>query len=413
MPSDDHADLIAARKVALKMLCRIHRLLLLLHTASPLREADETEMEGNRELRAIMDELPVLAKVTASLQSEFERSGCGHLFLESWDPSLHCAISKAATALIRRFDECWSPVANFPVEGHTSDKLELQRRLWNKFCDHLRSNSPKLGHGGDLILGAIYRPFNLGELETDLIRESEQAILAREVIGAVPRAPDSSDAVHVEPLAKDPAVADAVDLGRTAQLSADPKNSFRKTGTGWRLRFNGGEELPFRALDGLYYISLLLAEPGKRFTGSELFAALGMMKPKPKRLAVSENAGDTRQAANRGKQAELRRLNSNLQDVRKDLEKANRDGDEAAAERLKFDKEQILSEIEELKTAAEKRAKNDRDAVRRTIKLAIAAIAKDQPELAGHLQPIVSRPGPFVYEPSPPVAWDVRRTAGG
>lgn len=202
---------------------------------------------------------------------------------------------------------------------------------------------------------------------------------------------------------------DATDLLATA--SAAPAHGsttagvFRRDGDTWTVAL-GQHQVLLQDLKGLRYIARLLAEPGREFHVLDLTAV------ESRGLSAARATGDQPDRANdhagpvldrQAREAYRRRL----LEIDEDLEEAERNADLERVARAKADRDFLVQELSRAaglggrSRVAHATAERARSAVTRSIRYALARIAKHHPDLAAHLDHAVRTGTYCAYDPDP------------
>jgi tetratricopeptide (TPR) repeat protein len=196
-------------------------------------------------------------------------------------------------------------------------------------------------------------------------------------------------------------------------------NVFRKEGDYWTLVYEGSL-VRLRDSKGLQLLARLLAEPGREFHAIDLEAAEGPgAQPLPRRpgrrsgsteLEVRPDLGDAGELLDARAKAEYK---ARLEDLRAELDEAERINDPARAAKIKEEIDFIARELARAvglggrDRKAASHAERARLNVTRAIKAALANINTHHPSLGRHLRSTI-RTGTYCsYSPDPrvPIDW--------
>ena len=177
---------------------------------------------------------------------------------------------------------------------------------------------------------------------------------------------------------------------------------FRKRGQKWVVRFAGSEDVYLNDIDGPYYVSMLLANPGKSMHALDMHQIVSKRDPAktPKELVVAMSDRQT-----------LSDVEKQLRQLLEELDQARRDGDQIV-------EQETLDEIEKLKQyLAETKglggqARNFSDAadniirsVRQLIKRTINEIDENLEDCAKHLRNSIKTHSVLYYDPEIKLDW--------
>jgi hypothetical protein len=193
-------------------------------------------------------------------------------------------------------------------------------------------------------------------------------------------------------------------LGMTALLArmARPPDEWRLTrdGEDWLL-FAGAEQARLRNSRGINYLRALLASPGRDVPALELAGVGGSLV-----APGSEPVLDT---------AARRAYRSRLAELDAELDRADRGGDPARAERAETERQAILAELRRTTGLAGRPRVNSPEAERarvnvtRTLRATLGQIAERAPEAGAHLQASIRTGRTCRYQPAAggPARWSV------
>ena len=181
-----------------------------------------------------------------------------------------------------------------------------------------------------------------------------------------------------------------------------PPHEFRKKGQKWKIRFPGKDEVFLNDTDGPYYVSMLLANPGKSMHPLDMHQIVSKRDPAktPSELAIAMSDRQT-----------LSEVEKQLRKLLDELDQARRDGDQIV-------EQETLDEIEKLKQylvqakglggqfrnfsdAADNITRTVRQLIRRTIK----DIGDKKDICVQHLQKSIKTLAVFSYEPEIKIDW--------
>jgi hypothetical protein len=269
--------------------------------------------------------------------------------------------------------------------------------------------------GCDLLGARAFRP--------RVLLEHARALIARD---------DDGDAERAEALLED-ARRTAEDLGLQGLLdrigslrpapeppvavTERPEASFRREGDFWTIAYEGGT-FRLRDVKGLRYIASLLGAPGSEIHVLELATALG---PAGDGAARAEPGGNGLHASRPGDAGPLidararEEYRRRLEELRADLDEAQRFGDPERAAGLEAEVDTLVAELartaglggRERRSASS--AERARVSVTKAIRTAIRLIGEESPALAGHLSASI-RTGRFCSYAPPgerPPAWSL------
>lgn len=198
----------------------------------------------------------------------------------------------------------------------------------------------------------------------------------------------------------------------------DDANLFKRSGEVWRIRYQG-KEASLTDLKGLGYLAVLLREPRREFHVTHLDAAAGEAPAPTPGVASNRQLGEELPAD--GLEAAGEMLDSKaaadyrkrLEEIDQELEKAERNQDLGAAEKLREEQQFIRDELHAasgLRGSSRRLddpVKRELDRVRNAINRALDKIRKQHESLADHLDGAIRRGKAWSYHPEPPVTWDV------
>lgn len=183
-----------------------------------------------------------------------------------------------------------------------------------------------------------------------------------------------------------------------------PEYMFRKSGTKWVVRWAGGQIGDFDHRKGFEYVSTLIDHPKQSYDAITLHYHQAKIT-EPKRLGSQiKVAGDIQK---HGLEEQLRQLDE-------DYLIAEASGNSQRMERIKEDRRQIGSAINEYfgsggrsRTTSDAK-KKAADAVGKAVGSALKALeGHGQPELAAHLSSSITTGAKLVYRPDRDIHWNV------
>lgn len=208
---------------------------------------------------------------------------------------------------------------------------------------------------------------------------------------------------------------------RRHQSSDDGQNIFRRRGRDWELKFGDGPVNVFPNLDGLLYLYALVERTGAGFTPTELksakarFAGIqnasvtGPNSPAPDDFDAGQStASDAGVLIDDQARREYQRR---LKEIEEHLEDASFFGDEKRIGDLEDEKNELVRQLAAAtglggrRIRMSPRAKNDRDAVRSSLKRAIRSLDEKDESLGDHFRNCIRLESLISYVPELPVVW--------
>jgi AAA ATPase domain len=197
-------------------------------------------------------------------------------------------------------------------------------------------------------------------------------------------------------------------------------NLFRREGEYWTVGFEGSV-VRLRDTKGLRHLARLLAHPGREFHATELEAAdrppppAAAVGPRDRaaggELAVRPDLGDAGALLDETAKAAYR---ARLDELRADLEEAERFNDLARAAQVRQERDFLVRELARAVGLGgrDRRAASHAERARlnatRAIRAAIANLAHDNPALGRHLAATIrtGRYCSYIPDPRAPIAWE-------
>lgn len=181
-------------------------------------------------------------------------------------------------------------------------------------------------------------------------------------------------------------------------------NVFRRRGSGWEMRYCGGELLVYMPSKGLAYLYVLLINPNRVHTPEELACLIDRDRPRYALGNAGERIDDDALSAYRVRYDRLR----------EDLEDARSRTDVERETVIREEMSHLAQEIQastgrggELRIVADD-AERVRKSVGNAISRAVGSIRKYDQNLANHLtRPILTRGRFLCYRPDPGTVWQV------
>jgi hypothetical protein len=223
-------------------------------------------------------------------------------------------------------------------------------------------------------------------------------------------------AIIAEKAAKDAQAQGETLHSKPEHIGGGPENEFRREGSVWILTFNG-KSIPVPHKRGFEYLQILIRNPGKTFSCTDLRSLAGKQRVGFDRLNDDmEDDSESnmplaktkvRDGDNKGlkfvKPSQLKMAKWTLE---KQLKEA--DGELGPAEINKIQQRyfSVCNAIEELGPGYTGRER-DRTYIGNSIKRAFSVLDDRHEELASHLDKYIERGFAFTYRPSPPCKWRV------
>jgi AAA ATPase domain len=185
-------------------------------------------------------------------------------------------------------------------------------------------------------------------------------------------------------------------------------NAFQRDGDVWTMRY-GGRELRLKDGKGPRYLATLLAAPGRELHVLE-FVAMTAPPASPsaaRELSTTTSGGSLDDAPDHRARREYR---ARLDDLRADIEEAERFADIGRAERLRAEVDQLVAQLAGTfgtRRALRGPAETARKAVTKVLRTQIGKLLDVHPALGRHLRDTVRMGTVCVYAPPAPVEWDV------
>jgi tetratricopeptide (TPR) repeat protein len=209
---------------------------------------------------------------------------------------------------------------------------------------------------------------------------------------------------------------------RAAQAAVPelPKNLFRREGEYWTVSYDGSV-VRLRDAKGLHYLAQLLAHPGREFHAIDLEAANRQRAPAESRgsmtggsereLTVRPDLGDAGVLLDARAKAAYR---ARVSDLRAELEEAEAFHDTGRAAAAQAELDFLVAELARAvglggrDRRAASHAERARLNVTRSIRAAMANLARDNPSLGRHLAATIRTGRYCSYTPDPhaPITWD-------
>ncbi len=257
----------------------------------------------------------------------------------------------------------------------------------------------------------IYRRHGAGErwieaIQTDRLRAQNAAAIS------AARAPV---AAHTAEMAIAPPGGDNPERGEDARMIG----VFRPQGEYWTLSWAGSESR-LRERKGFHYIAWLMRHPGREFAAQDLVfmaeppsngsAAADAAKTHQPDATIAHGLGDAGAALDATAKTQYRRR---LEDLRAELEDAERDNDIGRAARAREEIEFIEADVTAAvalggrNRKAASHSERVRLAVTKAIKAALASIRAANPELGRHLSLSIRTGNVCVYLPGQSITWQL------
>lgn len=210
------------------------------------------------------------------------------------------------------------------------------------------------------------------------------------------------------------------------------QNVFRRAGRGWMIRFRGGNVLPFRNLDGLQYLSILIEQPGQGFLAAQLYAAKGRYSGSSRSRSarstsemLDEHTGDEADkqrsrtgpnvVSNAGTVIDSLARDSyerRLGEIDEELAVANDLNNEAKISNLQEERKALIDELRAaigiggqlVQQSSENKKLQDK--VRNAIDRAVEAIKEENEILALHFGNALESVPLFKYSPDEAIVWN-------
>jgi hypothetical protein len=211
-----------------------------------------------------------------------------------------------------------------------------------------------------------------------------------------------------------------LETGENPEVSKDlenPPNMFRQERNRWRLVFEG-RETRLRSCKGLSYIALLLGRSGDAISAIDLYQIVAGVPEAESEAGVPENLGVREEVAASEVDREVRRrrvavMNSGLEEIREEIEKAEARGDAAAAAEARHKHDSVRAELSRGygKGGRERDSFSLSEKARKSVSWCISAaidkIREEHANLADHLQESIEKGRKICYDPRPLIVWDL------
>lgn len=204
----------------------------------------------------------------------------------------------------------------------------------------------------------------------------------------------------------------------TSQQDTEKKdNIFCKKGDRWEIAYEESEPFYPNNYIGLHYIKHLLLQPHKEFDVLKFVrevervsvSSAGVRNKIDEGLSISTSPGKGGEVIDqKAKAAYVRELN----EYDKEIQKAERDGDEVLLGQLQKEKENLKSHLSSVIGHGGSTRRFDdekeraRKAVSASINRALEAIKKYNQELYEHLDKYITRGSTLSYKPPKPISWN-------
>lgn len=201
---------------------------------------------------------------------------------------------------------------------------------------------------------------------------------------------------------------------KTSASPTDQPHVFRRAGSDWEVRFDGGERQLYRHSLGMLYLHALVERQGQPVSVHDLDADANRFAARPTTGGVDELLVHNRN--NSGPVLDgraLRQLRQQLQESAREREVAARDRDTVRLDQL----DEEMRELERHLSRATRPGglpvnvgddhKNVLDRITKAIRRAIRAIESRDPVAGRHFDAAVHTGGDCIYRPPSPVSWSV------
>ncbi len=243
-----------------------------------------------------------------------------------------------------------------------------------------------------------------------------QSLLAGLLLDGAPSSEAHAQATQLladaEQTARELALADV--LARVRRLSASPApppaadNALRREGDVWLVTF-GGTSLRLKHGKGLSYLATLLAAPGREFHVMQLAAGGGdpaVRSGATAELTVGTGGGAIDDSPDTRARQEYR---ARLAELDADIEDADQRNDLGHAERLRDEREQLMTELSAtFGSRVRSPSETTRKAVTKALRTQIGKLLAEHPRLGRHLSDTVRMGTVCVYAPPDRIDWDTR-----
>ena len=191
-----------------------------------------------------------------------------------------------------------------------------------------------------------------------------------------------------------------------------PEYCFYREGGGWFLRCGVGRGLNLQNYVGFRYINKMLAEPNREFSVDELFPPPLASKP-----SIEKNEQDKLNGGNAPLAAkeDYLRIKMQIDAKENELDRAREENNSIECLTLKEEIDGLYEQLDSISFRGKVRKlpntyEKKRAAIRKAIKDAIEIqLATQMPEMCKLLFPAIPSTGPFIYKPSSPIAWTLKR----
>jgi hypothetical protein len=184
-------------------------------------------------------------------------------------------------------------------------------------------------------------------------------------------------------------------------------NALRCEGSFWTVRY-GGRSLQLKDGKGLRYLATLLAAPGREFHVLQL-ASTRIPAASVGASAELTIGGPGMLLDDRPDARARSEYRARLDDLRAELDEAERLGDLGRAERLRIELESLMAELSMRFARARTRgpAETARKAVTKALRMQIGKLLDEHPPLGRHLRDAIRMGTTCVYAPNPRVQWEI------
>lgn len=202
-------------------------------------------------------------------------------------------------------------------------------------------------------------------------------------------------------------------VGRLSDAAAPPpaaNNALRREGDVWLVSF-GGTSLRLKHGKGLSYLATLLGAPGREFHVLQLARAGAGEAAGPVDTAVGLTIGTGGAALDDSPDTRARQeYRARLADLDADVEEAEMRNDIGRAERLRDEREQLVTELAASFGSGRVRSPSEttRKAVTKALRTQIGKLLAEHPRLGRHLSDTVRMGTVCVYAPVERIEWDTR-----
>lgn len=191
-----------------------------------------------------------------------------------------------------------------------------------------------------------------------------------------------------------------------------PEYCFYREGGGWFLRCGVGRGLNLQNYVGFRYINKMLAEPNREFSVDELYPP-----PPPSKSSIEKNEQDKLNGGNAllAAKEDYLRIKMQIDAKENELDTAREGNNSIECLALKEEIDGLYEQLDSISFRGKVRKlpntyEKKRAAIRKAIKDAIEIqLASQMPEMCKLLFPAIPSTGPFIYKPSSPIAWTLKR----